>query len=55
MMHYSDLLVKADDAVDENARMLYVCAFVVSRYSLNEKRTKKPFDGLLGETFEYFD
>jgi hypothetical protein len=47
-MIYSDFLNKADDSYDENARMLYITAFIVSGYSLNEYRTKKPFNPLLG-------
>ena len=34
-MLYSDFLSKADDANDENIRMLYVTAFVVAGYSLH--------------------
>lgn len=54
-MLYSDLLNRADDADDENTKILYVAAFTVAGYSLNEYRTKKPFNPLLGETFEYID
>ena len=35
--------------------MVYVAAFLVSQYSISELRTKKPFNPLLGETFEYID
>lgn len=34
-------------------RMLYVCAFAVSGYSGTARRTIKPFNPLLGETFEF--
>lgn len=36
-------------------RILYVAAFALSGYSLQEGRTKKPFNPLLGETFEFID
>lgn len=35
--------------------MLYVTAFVVSTYSMNDKRIKRPLNPLLGETFEFID
>ena len=34
-------------------RMLQVAAFAVSGYSGTARRTNKPFNPLLGETFEY--
>lgn len=34
-------------------RMMYCCAFAVSGYSNTEGRTRKPFNPLLGENFEY--
>ena len=54
-LYYSELLNKADELNDENMRILYVAAFALSTYSLNEKRIKKPFNPLLGETFEFID
>lgn len=35
--------------------MLYVAAFLVSQYSLSDHRIRKPFNPLLGETFEFYD
>lgn len=35
--------------------MLYVAAFLVSQNAFSDSRTKKPFNPLLGETFEYLD
>lgn len=40
---------------DATRRMLFVIAFNVSVYSLTIGRTRKPFNPLLGETFEYID
>lgn len=54
-MYYSQLLNKAEEVNDENLRILYVSAFAVSTYSLNEGRVKKPFNPLLGQTFEFID
>lgn len=54
-MYYSKLLDDADNQEDPARRMLYVTAFVVSQYSLTDLRTKKPFNPLLGETFEFID
>ena len=54
-MYYSELLNKAEEMNDQNMRMLYVAAYAFSIYSLNEKRLKRPFTSLVGETFEYID
>lgn len=54
-MLYGSLLNRADNIDDENMRIMFVAAFVVSGYSLNEFRIKKPFTPLLGETYEYID
>ena len=54
-MYYSSLLDQANEAVDSETRMLNVVAFLVSQYSLSQFRTKKPFNPLLGETFEFID
>lgn len=34
-------------------RLMYVAAFAVSGYSATAQRTQKPFNPLLGETFEF--
>jgi len=49
------LLRKADSSKDPVERMTCVAAFVVSMFSLNEGRLKKPFNPLLGETFVFDD
>ena len=54
-MYYSELLDRANSEMDPEQRILYVSAFIVSQYSLNDQRTKKPFNPLLGETFELVD
>jgi len=54
MYQYSELLDKANHATDSVDRMLLVSAFFVSSYA-NAERTGKPFNPLLGETFELVD
>ena len=49
---YSDLLVKASEWEDSALRMAYVACFALSTYSFTLDRTLKPFNPLLGETFE---
>lgn len=54
IMEYSHLLDKASTCEDEFERMAWVAAFFVSPYAANE-RTYKPFNPILGETFEHYD
>jgi hypothetical protein len=55
----SDLLTKAANIIEEKNRiflkMCYIAAFIASEMSLNINRILKPFNPILGETFEYFD
>lgn len=53
-MQYSDLLDKAAACEDSLERLLYVTAFSITCYTVAE-RTGKPFNPLLGETYEYVD
>ena len=39
-------------APDSTDRMLYIAAFAVSGYASTAGRTNKPFNPLLGETYE---
>ena len=52
ILQYAALLDAAADEEDEDMRLAYVCALAISTYSSNE-RTKKPFNPLLGETWEF--
>ncbi|WEW59887.1 hypothetical protein PRK78_005368 [Emydomyces testavorans] len=52
-MEYTDLLDIAADRADSLERMLYVAAFAASEYASTIGRVAKPFNPLLGETFEY--
>ncbi|PJF18596.1 Oxysterol-binding C2F12.05c-like protein [Paramicrosporidium saccamoebae] len=52
-LEYADLLYMASTAEDPLMRLQYVAAFAVSPYSSTDGRVSKPFNPLLGETFEY--
>ncbi|CAL9734693.1 oxysterol-binding protein homolog 1 [Monosporozyma servazzii] len=54
-IEYSDILQYASQFSDSTLRMLYVAAFSISPYSSTINRIAKPFNPLLGETFEYAD
>lgn len=49
---YSDLLDKAAECSDSCEQMSYVAAYTVSAYATTSNRTGKPFNPLLGETYE---
>ncbi|XP_067938149.1 oxysterol-binding protein-related protein 6-like [Watersipora subatra] len=52
-LEYSDLLDKAASFSDPYERMAYVAAFAVSSYaSCNTRAATKPFNPILGETYE---
>ena len=52
-MEYSELIDLAIERKDSMERMLYVAAFAASVYASTIGRVAKPFNPLLGETFEY--
>ncbi|KAI5925685.1 oxysterol-binding protein [Camillea tinctor] len=52
-MEYASLLDQAADRSDSIERMLYVAAFAASEFASTIGRVAKPFNPLLGETFEY--
>lgn len=49
---YADLLDKGARCKDSCEQMAYVAAFVISAYASSCNRTSKPFNPLLGETYE---
>lgn len=51
-MQYAELLIKASESPDPANRMAYLIAWITSGYSC-AVRNRKPFNPLLGETFEY--
>ncbi|CCE64287.1 hypothetical protein TPHA_0H00770 [Tetrapisispora phaffii CBS 4417] len=52
-LEYSELLDQAAKFEDSTLRLLYVAVFSTTPYSSTIKRVAKPFNPLLGETFEY--
>ncbi|KAG5942152.1 hypothetical protein E4U59_001313 [Claviceps monticola] len=52
-MEYADLLDLAAERADSIERLVYVAAFAASEYASTIGRVAKPFNPLLGETFEY--
>lgn len=52
-VEYSSILTEAAKFSDSTLRMLYVAAFTISPYASTVNRIAKPFNPLLGETFEY--
>ncbi|KAK1130509.1 hypothetical protein K0M31_018641 [Melipona bicolor] len=49
---YADILDRAAECTDGYEQMAYVAAFTISSYSTTASRTGKPFNPLLGETYE---
>ena len=52
IMEYESLIVKAAEEHDQLKRLLYVTAFAVAQYKCSATRLHKPFNPILGETFE---
>jgi hypothetical protein len=52
---FSDLLAFAAKETSLSMKLSYIASFIVSELSLNINRILKPFNPILGETFEYFD
>ena len=52
-MEYADLLDIAADRKSSLERMVYVAGFAASEYASTVGRVAKPFNPLLGETYEY--
>ena len=53
MMRYDYLLEQAAAQQDSLLRLIYVSAFTIAMYAGTQFRWTKPFNPLLGETFEY--
>ena len=49
---YAELLHKAAKISDSCNQLIYIAAFCVSSYAATSNRVGKPFNPLLGETFE---
>lgn len=50
---YSELLDRAAECKDSCEQLAYVAAFTISSYATTAVRTGKPFNPLLGETYEW--
>ena len=51
-MEYTVLLDKAADAESSTLRLAYLACFAISNYSTTMTRVNKPFNPILGETYE---
>ena len=52
---YMDLLIKAGNETSKEMQMCYISAFLIGEIFLNIGRSLKPFNPIIGETYEYFD
>lgn len=52
-MEYADILNTAAERADPTERMVYVAAFAAGGCASTIGRVAKPFNPLLGETYEY--
>ena len=52
--YYLDLLNKANEEPQSEMRLCYIAAFIIGEIFLNNGRTLKPFNPIIGESFEYF-
>ncbi len=55
MFEYSDLLTKASAATEAQRRIQLIACFVVTQFSNLDLAFNKPFNPLLGETYQYSD
>ena len=53
--YYMDLLTKANEEEDLKLQMCYISGFLIGEIFLNLGRVLKPFNPILGETYEYYD
>ena len=51
-LSYNEVVLKAVECEDPSMRLAYIAAFSVSSYASTVNRTMKPFNPLLGETFD---
>ena len=53
LMEYEDLLVRANNESDSKRRLMLIACFGAAQYACSARRTSKPFNPILGETYEY--
>ncbi|OMJ80487.1 hypothetical protein SteCoe_19236 [Stentor coeruleus] len=51
-LSYNSIILNASTCDDSTLRLAYIATFIVSTYASSDCRTMKPFNPLLGETFE---
>lgn len=51
-MHYHDLMQKATQQQSDVKRLAYIAIYMMSQYGDVYNRTRKPFNPILGETYE---
>ena len=52
---YMYLLIKAGNETSKEMQMCYISAFLIGEIFLNLGRSLKPFNPIIGETYEFFD
>ena len=53
--YYLDLLKKAANEEKKEMQLCYISAFIIGEIFLNLGRSLKPFNPIIGETYEYFN
>ena len=53
--YYLDLLKKAANEEKKEMQLCYISAFIIGEIFLNIGRSLKPFNPIIGETYEYFN
>ena len=53
--YYLDLLNKAANEEKKEMQLCYISAFIIGEIFLNIGRSLKPFNSIIGETYEYFN
>ena len=52
-MEYEELLVRANNESNSKLRIMLIAAFGAAQYCCAQKRITKPFNPILGETYEF--
>lgn len=55
IMEYNELLVKANTTTDKGLQCAYILACSIITYANTIGSARKPFNPLLGETYEIYD
>lgn len=52
---YANLIFKASQEQNKHIQLAYIAGFILGEVSLNINRILKPFNPILGETYEFYD